>query len=89
MLIINQWGTSGAEYITDDIVSKDENIDGIDMSCLYVNGLCFAMSSNKYVIQDLQHDLHKFVDVSKRTTDTFDIHVEMNRIEKNHKLAVV
>ena len=81
MLIINQWATSGAEYITDDIKVKDEDIDGTDMSCLYVNGLCFAMLNNRKDMDELSYRLHRFVDKSKRTTDTFDISIEIENIQ--------
>ena len=83
MLIINQWGTSGAEYITDDLKVNQENIDGVDMSCLYVNGLCFAMSEDSNVIDQLQHNLYKFIDRAQRTTDTCDIAVEIKNIINN------
>jgi len=86
MLIINQWGTSGAEYITDELKVTREEIDGIDMSCLYVNGLCFAMSEDNNVIDVLQHKLHAFIDKAKRTSDTFDISVEINNTESEQLL---
>lgn len=86
MLIINQWGTSGAEYITDELKVTREEIDGIDMSCLYVNGLCFAMSEDNKVIDILQHKLHTFIDKAKRTSDTFDISVEINNTESEQLL---
>ena len=86
MLIINQWGTSGAEYITDELKVTREEIDGIDMSCLYVNGLCFAMSEDNKVIDVLQHKLHTFIDKAKRTSDTFDISVEINNTESEQLL---
>ena len=82
MLIINQWATSGAEYITDELKVKRENIDDIDMSCLYVNGLCFAMNESDTIIRNLQQKLYGFIDTHKRTTDTFDIAVEMDKLEK-------
>ena len=82
MLIINQWGTSGAEYITDELKVTREEIDGIDMSCLYVNGLCFAMSEDNKVIDVL----HTFIDRAKRTSDTFDISVEINNTESEQLL---
>lgn len=81
MLIINQWATSGAEYITDEIKVADEDVDGVDMSCLYVNGLCFAILENKNDMDELSYRLHDFVDKSKRTTDTFDISVEIKDIQ--------
>ena len=87
MLIINQWGTSGAEYITDEIRVKEENVDGLDLSCLYVNGLCFAMDESQTDMKQLQHNLYGFIDTHRRTTDTFDISVELNSI-KQKKLAL-
>lgn len=87
MLIINQWATSGAEYITDDLVVKEENIDGINISSLYVNGLCFAMDKSNSKIKALQHNLYKFIDTHKRTTDTFDIAVELSKLSKTNQSA--
>ena len=80
MLIINQWGTSGAEYITDELKVKEEVIDGVKISSLYVNGLCFAMDESNDRIKSLQYNLYKFIDTHRRTTDTFDIAVEMDKL---------
>jgi hypothetical protein len=77
MLIINQWATDAASYITDDIKVQTEN----DMSSLLVNGECFAKSEDQNLINSLQYKLYEFVDKSKRTTDTFDIGVEMDMIK--------
>lgn len=77
MLIINQWATDAASYITDDIKVQTEN----DMSSLLVNGECFAKSEDQNLINSLQYKLYEFVDKSKRITDTFDIGVEMDMIK--------
>lgn len=82
MLIINQWATSGAEYITDDLKVKREVVDDIPMSCLYVNGLCFAMNESDSLIKNLQQKLYGFIDTHRRTTDTFDIAVELDKLNK-------
>ena len=86
MLIINQWGTSGAEYITDELRVTREEIDDVNMSCLYVNGLCFAMSEDSNIIDTLQHKLYTFIDRAKRTSDTFDISVEIHNTESEQLL---
>ena len=88
MLIINQWRTSGAEYITDEIKVKEEVVDGVDYSSLYVNGLCFAMDESNSRMKQLQHNLYKFIDTHRRTTDTFDIAVELEKIPSDNKTIV-
>lgn len=80
MLIINQWATNAASYITEDIVVKLEEKDNIKYSCLIINGECFARSENYNLIERLNYKLHSFIDRAKRTTDTFDIGVEMEII---------
>ena len=79
MLIINQWATDAASYITDDINVKTEN----NTSSLMVNGECFAKSKDKDLMDQLQYKLYSFIDKSNRTTDTFDIGVEMDMIKAN------
>ena len=83
MLIINQWATDAVGFITDDISQKNQVEDGKPITCLYINGDCYAKSKNYDLMNELQYRLHEFIDKCHRTTDTFDIKAEMVSITEN------
>lgn len=74
MLIIDQWGKNGTEFIK-SIDTKNE--DG--KYCLYINNQKFAESSESKIIK-IQEKLYFFINRYKRFTDTFDIGAELKKM---------
>lgn len=84
MLVIDQWGTQGTEYVAEDPDLREENKDGTVYFDLYLNGECFGQDTNKSVIVELKERLENFIRYYHRKTDTFDVGSVINDI-KNHK----
>lgn len=84
MLVIDQWGTNGTEYISENPRVKEEDRDGVKYFDLYLNGSCYGEDTNKSVIVELKERLENFIRYYRRKTDTFDVASVINDI-KNHK----
>lgn len=82
MLIIDQWGKNGINYIMDEIKVKKKN----DLYCVYVNDICVSKDKSEELMKNLQLKLYSFVDTHRRTTDTFDISVELDKLKDTNSI---